>query len=53
VRGQPATRARLGGVLDVAALGRRLTAHRAGLADHGELLWACVVLDGFLARWAG
>jgi asparagine synthase (glutamine-hydrolysing) len=50
---QPATRARLGALLDVAALGRKLAAHRSGVADHGELLWACVVLDGFLARHAG
>ena len=47
---RPATRERLASVLDVGALGRRLAAHRAGLADHAELLWACVVLDGFLAR---
>lgn len=38
--------------LDGTALQRMLGQHRAGLRDHSSLLWASLVLQGFLRRWA-
>ena len=29
-----------------------LERHRAGVGDHGEMLWAVLVLSRFLERWA-
>lgn len=42
---------RLGGLLDVGAVGGLLERHRSGVRDHSELLWAVLVLDRFLERW--
>jgi hypothetical protein len=30
---------------------RLLQRHRAGTGDHGEMLWAVLVLGRFLRRW--
>jgi asparagine synthase (glutamine-hydrolysing) len=49
---EPDVRERLSPWLDVDGLGVRLDRHRRGLRDESELLWAAVVLDRFLARWA-
>jgi asparagine synthase (glutamine-hydrolysing) len=37
--------------VDHAAVLRLLQRHQAGTADHGELLWSCVVLAQFVLRW--
>jgi asparagine synthase (glutamine-hydrolysing) len=49
----------LGGALadsrffDLAALGRLVDSHRAGLADHGRVLWLLLVFETFLRHDAG
>ncbi|MBK8098562.1 MAG: asparagine synthase (glutamine-hydrolyzing) [Planctomycetes bacterium] len=37
--------------IDPAVVTPRLQAHRAGVQDHGELLWAVLMLGRFLRRW--
>ena len=43
----------LGEWVDTAAVRGLLTSHRAGVRDHGELLWAMLVFGRFLARYGG
>jgi asparagine synthase (glutamine-hydrolysing) len=49
----------LGGALadsrffDLAAVGRLVDRHRAGLADHGRVLWLLLVFETFLRHDAG
>jgi asparagine synthase (glutamine-hydrolysing) len=38
--------------IDPAAVEKLLARHRAGVGDHGEMLWAVLVLARFLRRWA-
>jgi len=42
---------RLGEWIDVDHVRGLLARHRAGVGDHGEMLWAVLVLGRFLARW--
>ncbi len=41
----------LGQWVDPGVVGRLLTRHRQGVADHGEMLWAVLVFARFLRRW--
>jgi len=41
----------LADILDVGRVARLLQRHRAGGADHGQLLWTVLVLGRFLRRW--
>jgi asparagine synthase (glutamine-hydrolysing) len=41
----------LADILDVGAVANLLHKHRAGVADHGQLLWTILVLGRFLRRW--
>ncbi|MBL9078720.1 MAG: asparagine synthase (glutamine-hydrolyzing) [Planctomycetes bacterium] len=43
--------ARLGEWIEPASVRRLLQRHRAGTGDHGEMLWAVLVLQRFLQRW--
>ncbi len=43
----------LGEWIEPAAARSMLARHRAGVRDHGELLWALLVFGRFLARWGG
>jgi asparagine synthase (glutamine-hydrolysing) len=38
--------------IDPAAVEKLLARHRTGVGDHGEMLWAVLVLARFLRRWA-
>jgi len=42
---------RVGDWLDIGAVRSMLARHRSGQRDHGELLWAVLVFDRFVARW--
>ncbi len=42
---------RLGEWIEPAAVRRLLQRHRQGVGDHGEMLWAVLVLSRFLQRW--
>ncbi|MBX3463449.1 MAG: asparagine synthase (glutamine-hydrolyzing) [Planctomycetes bacterium] len=42
---------RLAQWIDPVAVRRLLQRHRAGTGDHGEMLWAVLVLSRFLGRW--
>ncbi|MBL8730024.1 MAG: asparagine synthase (glutamine-hydrolyzing) [Planctomycetes bacterium] len=43
--------ARLAEWIEPDAVRRLLLRHRAGVGDHGEMLWAVLVLSRFLQRW--
>lgn len=43
--------ARLTEWIDPQAVRRLLQRHRRGIGDHGEMLWAVLVLGRFLSRW--
>lgn len=43
--------ARLGEWIEPDAVRRLLQRHRQGIGDHGEMLWAVLVLSRFLTRW--
>lgn len=42
---------RLAAFVEVGGVREMLARHRRGVRDHGELLWALLVLDRFLGRW--
>ncbi len=41
----------LADILDVGGITELLNKHRAGVGDHGQLLWTILVLGRFLRRW--